>query len=294
MLARLLLISTIFAVADVAQSIEQLVDSNRLDDARQQLHELVRSAGRSPRTRLIEAMILYREGQHLPSMNILKDLLGPKQHDANVYKLFGLNLVAMKRDTDAEPFFRAAAGLAPEDTMALYYLGMAELTLLRFNDAERTLSEVVRRMPDYTAARTMLGLALEQQDKPDTALEAYRTAGALARRKGEPAVQPDLYLARYLMRLLRLHEAVEVLKGLVAAVPDHAEAHLLLGRSLSESGSAEPGVRHLQRALELDPTNRPARYVLARTLQRLGRTDAAAQHFQILRQDGSTGRPAQP
>jgi predicted Zn-dependent protease len=133
--ATVLLLAFLFALCAGAESLEQLVDANRLAEARLRLREVVAASGNSARTQLVEAMILYREGRHLDSMRRLQDLLGPEQRESGVYKLFGLNLVAVRREADAEPFFRAAAQLAPEDTTAQYYLGMAELSLKRYTQA---------------------------------------------------------------------------------------------------------------------------------------------------------------
>jgi Flp pilus assembly protein TadD len=289
--ATALLIAVICTVSAAPESLEQLVDSNRLGEARQKLGELVATSGNSPRTRFIEAMILYREGRHLDSLRILQRLLGPEQRDSGVYKLFGLNLIAARREADAEPFFRAAARLAPEDATAQYYLGMAELSLRRYPEAERLFRDVIRRKPSWVEAQTMLGLAIEQQSRGEAAVQAYRAAAALARSQGRPAIEPDLYLSRYLIGLGRFGEAATVLGGLVAAAPDHAEAHRLLGRALTETGETEKALIHLRRSVELEPLNRQARYALARILQRAGRTAEAEQEFRTLRQDGSTALP---
>ena len=284
----------LFAITATADSLERLVDAGRLDEAREQLSEIVASAGPSLRTRVAEAMILYKERRFVESLRILQELLGPEQRDARIYKLFGLNLAALGREADSEPFFRAAAQLTPGDTTAQYYLGMATLSLKKYKEAERLLREVIRREADDVAAYTMLGLALEQQQKEDAAIETYQTAVALARRSGQSPGQPELYLARYLFSLARFPEAAAVLNSLIAAVPDHAEGHRLLGRCLSELGELENALAHLRRATELAPSDRQARYAFARVLQRLGRQAEAKREFQMLRQDGSNGLPARP
>jgi tetratricopeptide (TPR) repeat protein len=275
----------VFVTAALAESLEQLVNAGRLVEAREELQQILKTSGPSNRTRFIEAMILYKEGKFLESMRLLRDLLGPEQRDAGVYKLFGLNLVAAEREADAEPFFRAAAQLAPEDSSALYYLGMATLSLKQYDEAERILRDVVRRQPQDVAAHTMLGLAYEQLRKTALAVESYQTAARLAREQGESALQPDLYLSRYLLGQSRFGEAAAVLKVLVTEVPDHAEAHRLLGRAFNELGEVEKALLHLQRATALAPADRQARYALARTLQRLGKQAEAEREYRILRQD---------
>src|SRR5688500_3457646 len=89
---RAILIFVFVALGATAESLEQLVDANRLDEARARLREIVSSSGHFPRTRITEAMILYKEARFLESMRVLQDLLGPEQRDPRIYKLFGLNL----------------------------------------------------------------------------------------------------------------------------------------------------------------------------------------------------------
>ncbi|MGH9627767.1 MAG: tetratricopeptide repeat protein [Bryobacteraceae bacterium] len=278
----------VLAVLARSQSLEQLIDANRLMEAREALKTLVSSSGVSPKTRLLEAMILYRERRYRESLIELQHLLGPKQRDASVYNLFGLNLVALKREADAEPFFRAAVQLAPDDVMSSYYLGMAELSLGRYSEAERLLRDVIRRDPHFVAGQTMLGLAMEQQGRQEAAIESYRAAIELALSRKEAAAQPRLYLARCLSWLSRFAETIAPLEAILATDPVNAEAHRLLGRALSELGHLERAAIHLRRTVELEPGNRQARYALGRVLQRMGRKREAEREFRALRRERKT------
>jgi tetratricopeptide (TPR) repeat protein len=111
----------------------------------------------------------------------------------------------------------------------------------------------------------------------------YRSAAAQARESGEPAMQPALYLARYLVTLARYSEAVAALEPVAASEPDNAEAHRVLGRAFDELEQFEKSARHLALALRLEPSNQQTRYSYARVLRRLGRTADSDREFEILR-----------
>ena len=271
-------------VLPVPPTIEQLVDSNRLAEARERLKSEEAATGRTPRTLLLTAMILHREKRHVQSLDELKELVGPGQRDARVYKLFGLNLVSLGREADAEDYFRAAVKLAPEDLSAQYYLGMSELALSRYGEAERIFRRLASRQPNSVDVRTMLGLSLEQQSRTEEAIEMYRRAADTATRTGQPALQPQLYLGRYLQAVGRFKESVPPLEAVLGGQPGHTEAQRLLGRALFETGDPEKALPLLESAVAHEPSNRSARYLLARAYQRMVRGRDAERQFQLLRE----------
>ena len=76
----------------------------------------------------------------------------------------------------------------------------------------------------------------------------------------------------------RLESAVAELKGLLAADPTLAEAHLWLGVAYHLEGTPEmaaEAVSELRQAIDLDPTLLPARVYLAQAYADLGRPERA-------------------
>ena len=284
LLVAALVLSAAQQVLPAPPTIEQLVDSNRLPEARERLKADEAATGRTPRTRLLTAMILHREKRYAESLAELQEILGSEQRDARVYKLFGLNLVSLGREADAEDYFRAAVKLAPEDLSAQYYLGMSELALSRYVEAERIFRGLASRQPSSVEVLTMLGLSLEQQSKPEEAIELYGRAVDAATRARQPALQPRLYLGRYCQTLGRFRESVPAFEAVLAEQPGHAEAQRLLGRALLETGEPGKALPLLESAVARDPSDRSSRYLLARAYQRLGRDRDAQLQFQLVRE----------
>ena len=81
----------------------------------------------------------------------------------------------------------------------------------------------------------------------------------------------------------RIADAIGTLKGILAAEPRSAEAHLLLGIAYRMQGSPEflgEAVAELRQALELNPGYVPARYYLAQLYLQLGRAERARQEME--------------
>jgi tetratricopeptide (TPR) repeat protein len=77
--------------------------------------------------------------------------------------------------------------------------------------------------------------------------------------------------------------AVSELKGILASMPDSAEAHALLGIAYRTMGTPDvigEAVAELRQALALDPKLAPARYYLANIYLDLGRTERAREELQ--------------
>ena len=73
--------------------------------------------------------------------------------------------------------------------------------------------------------------------------------------------------------------AVEALLRAIGKVPDHAEAHLDLGRILHEHGDPEAAEPHYRRTLKLRPDDMVAAYNLGVALQDLGRHEDAVEIY---------------
>lgn len=75
-------------------------------------------------------------------------------------------------------------------------------------------------------------------------------------------------------------QAREVYQRLLQLAPDHADAHVNLGRLLHEDGETAAAEQHYRRALEIDPEHETAAFNLGVALEDLGRQRDAIAAYQ--------------
>jgi tetratricopeptide (TPR) repeat protein len=75
-------------------------------------------------------------------------------------------------------------------------------------------------------------------------------------------------------------EAMALLRGEVSKHPQNADARLLLGSLLSESGEAAEGISHLRASVRLRPRSAMARNALGEALSDIGDLQAAREEFE--------------
>ncbi len=256
-------------------TIERLIDTGRLGEAREQLAPLRVPSPESPRVLLLDAMILYRENKPAEALAQLQRLLRALPQHANGHKLAALCLVALRRADEAGPHIAEAVRLAPDDFMARYYLGLHQIDRRQPERAAATFAEAITRNPDYPDSHTMFGFAMEQLGRDDEALPAYRRGVELNERLRLRRASPGLYLGRFLQTRHRDEEALPVLEAAVAVSGQSAESWLLLGKARAALGRHEDALAALTRALELSPRDKRVRYALMQTYQRMGRAEDA-------------------
>lgn len=269
--------------AATESTVARLIDLGRLGEAREKLREHLAKDGTQPRLLLFEAMILYQEQQYVESLRKLEQSLKLRDGDADVYKLAGLNLVAVGKEDVAAGYFARAIALAPQDFMARYYLGLHDLTSKQYAQAEAGLRETIKLNPNYVDAWMLLGVAQEQLGHEVEAVQTYRQAVALAEQQGTKTETPFLYLARHLIALQQFEPSLSPLRRAVAINPKSAEALTLLGRVLSRLEQRAEAVRVLQEAARLAPQDKTPHYLLMSLYQKLGKVEDAQREQQLFR-----------
>src|SRR5262245_34595397 len=79
------------------QSIKELVDSDRLQEARESLKQEVASRGESGETLYLEGTILFKEKSFGESLQAAERSLALGLRDAEVYKLIAFNAVVLSK-----------------------------------------------------------------------------------------------------------------------------------------------------------------------------------------------------
>jgi Flp pilus assembly protein TadD len=133
--------------------------------------------------------------------------------------------------------------------------------------------EAIRISPDYADAHANLGAALIPTDA-EQAIHELENAVSLA--PGSTEAQFNLATAYGSSPKYGPSKEIELLRKVIAASPNFAQAHLTLGKALLQDGKVPEAITHLQEAARLDPQSGEAHYQLGLALSRAGRKDEAA------------------
>jgi tetratricopeptide (TPR) repeat protein len=96
-----------------------------------------------------------------------------------------------------------------------------------------------------------------------------------ARKRAAELSADDWYELACELEVSNVAEAKDAYERALTADPDHADAHVNLGRLLHEEGAPAAAAKHYKSALELDPEHETASFNLAVALEDLGRLDEA-------------------
>ena len=155
----------------------------------------------------------------------------------------GLALHQQGRVLEAEPFYRRALALEPEQSDALHLLGVVLSQKGNQGEAETLVRRALTVQPHHTAYHNSLG--------------------------------------RILLLQGRMEEGIAALEEALRLAPQNPEAHFNVGEALlaqNHPGQAEPRYR---RALELKPTHASAAFGLGRALWAQGDQPGALTWFQL-------------
>lgn len=129
--------------------------------------------------------------------------------------------------------------------------------------------------PDYPAALSNLGIALQDQGQPDEAAATYRQA--LTTKPVEP--EALLGLSQALGKGGDLQAAIAHAEQALALRPDHAETHCSLGNLHKQAGRFDAAIAHYRQALELEPRYPEALVNLGNALKDQRNLDAAISYL---------------
>jgi Tfp pilus assembly protein PilF len=152
----------------------------------------------------------------------------------------------------------------------------------QFEEAERSLTNVLALAPDEPEAIRMLGMVAQRRNHHAKATDCFRRV--LAVWPEDSDLRVCLGIALYEQG--QVDEAVTHLRTACELAPTSASAWFNLGEALAREAQSHDAVAALQRAIQLDPAHLTARLSLARVQASLGRIDAAIAGFrEVLRRD---------
>jgi tetratricopeptide (TPR) repeat protein len=246
------------------------------------------------------AAIFVERGRFAAALQELEQStrLDPALAEAHLLK--GLVLERLGRAADARAAYRAAWQRRPLSLVPAYYVALAPPSS---SDADRAsaaaattellaaaadasgqrrplvfptdafLDDTASMGPVLPLARYAPAFGLIATGRYDEAVAAFRVAAAV-----DPLVTDapsDLLAAARALRAGDAAGAIEQLTPVVAARPDAAQAHRVLGLAYQAAGKGEQALAELEMTIRLDRTDERARIALSAVLARAGRTQDA-------------------
>lgn len=136
------------------------------------------------------------------------------------------------------------AGAYPDDSNALYLLGVGLNRLGRYDEAVDVLKRVTKMVPDFAGAYHQLGLAAQAEGNRPAALENYDRALEKDRRFVESLYNSGLIL----FQDGRIDEALERFKRALEERPGEAEFLEMAGRCYTNKGEFAAALEYLEKA----------------------------------------------
>ncbi len=263
------------------EAIETLINSGKLQEAREKLRKEAAARGESYQTLFLEAKILFREQRYRESLKVLERCLALDQQEPELYKLVASNAILISRLDIAEPALKSAIRLVPEDYLAHFHLGALYYTDSRFPQAEPELRKVVKLNPEFVPGHLFLGLTLEELGDEQTAIQCYRQGIEITERQKLKEELPYLYLGRLLYRQNHYPESLPYIEKAVQVNPQSCEGLCLLAKILTTTGRDTEALAALGRCVRADPRYSEPHYLLSRMYVKQGNDVEAQRELQM-------------
>ena len=144
--------------------------------------------------------------------------------------------------------------------------------------ARQDFQLMFQAFPSTPSTHYLYGYLLFAKD-PDAAAEEFRKELAVV----PASASANAMLAWTFLIQNNASGALPYARSAAAEEPSRASTQLVLGRSLSETGELNPGIEHLEKALQLEPENLEIHLALVRAYSGSGRKeDARRERLQCL------------
>lgn len=194
----------------------------------------------------------------------------------------GLRLQRMGQLAEAERIYRGVLLRAPDNVDALRMLAGVAMRAKQWGDAELLLEKALDTAPDFFQGWMDLGLARQEQDRLDDALNAYSSAMQV-----EPD-RPHAFTAAATANALagRHEEAMRLFDEALVRDETHANAHAGRGHVLKTIGKQDEAIQAYRACIEKNPWHGETWWSLANLKTfKFEPTDVATMEAQIANQD---------
>jgi tetratricopeptide (TPR) repeat protein len=217
----------------------------------------------------------------------LKPLEPTLTQDAELAYVYGVSLVQVAERKQAEKLFESLSTHNPKSAAARSYAGQG-FTLLEAYERSlkefRAAAELDPRMQQvhYNAGQSLIRL--------------NRLPDAEAQFRAELLLNPEDVTAKYHLAYVLLEQKKEtataraLLRSIVSARPQYADAQYQLGKSLIDLGEVNQAIEHLEMAARSEPSKEYIHYQLSIAYRRASRGPDADRELQLYKELKASNR----
>ena len=222
-----------------------LIGTDQFKEASREIAQLLAKSPKDPGLLELAGRNFLRQQRYAEAAMVFARRTGLPDASAAIWAQYGDALDGASRTPEALEAYRKAVALDPGSTLFRYALGYTYWKLYQYEDAERELTEVLRRDKDDARASFTLG---------------------------------DLYLTKGDAR-----RALPFLRQAAAAYPNEFDTRFALGRALVLTGELAQGIVELRAATNINDSIADGHFQLGRALQKAGLNEEARRELERAR-----------
>ncbi len=236
---------------------EALILQGKLPEALESLNKAAKLEPGSASIRMKKAKVLTGLGRDDDATQEFEASFKLTPHREELVR--GLGLQRMGNLQQAEKIYRDVLLKDPDNVDALRLLAGIAMRAKQWGDAEALLERAVEITPDFFQGWMDLGLARQEQDKTDAALQAYARVQRL-----EPNKANGYAAAGTTSALAGLHDqAIAYYEKAIEREPHHAGALSGLGHVLKTVGRQQEAIARYRECVEYNPSHGESWWSLA-------------------------------
>lgn len=229
----------------------------------------------SPAKTNLEAQWLAASGQPVAAAQLFQKAAEADPSEKNVFD-WGNHLLSQGASDNALKIFRYGTEHFPKSARLLVAQGVALYSRREYDAAVRSVCAGVDLDPADLRPVVFLGLMTDLT--PESTIEVRKRLAAFATRFPNHA-QAQLYYGLSLTRSDTPQAAIAILQRALKLDPKLSQAHFELGKLYASAGRNAEAIQQLESALRLSPDLEAAHYRLAQLYQKSGQTALANRHF---------------
>ena len=220
--------------------------------------------GENPSLLIGLGIAMQEQGRLTEAEEIFRRTADTYSAHADVGHYIFRNLVAQRREREAEAYIRSAIADHPQSHALHYPLGTLLFQQGRYPETLEVLLTTLNLKPDHVDALVLSGRTLFQLKYVDEAVETFHRALELLPESAEA----QFHLSVALIHLGECRTAEGMIRKLLEKQPDNSAALVNLAVCLEKLGEVEAAETTLRKAGNLAPSDLRVRVALAEILQR--------------------------